>query len=562
MKHLMKSLPFAFLAAAASDIASAKQYVVEIDPSVAHSKQLLTDVLPVGAIKRSMLNGQYLVIDIPGKGQLHRSAMAAIRSQSFVKRVEEDIWVTTQAVPNDALYSRQWYHFEDAGGVRAQNAHDITRGEGSVIAVIDTGYVPHPDLDTNRLPGYDMISNSSTAGDGNGRDGNAIDEGDYTGLFSGCGSSDSSWHGAHVAGISSAVTDNGTGIAGIAPLSKFVPVRALGRCGGTLSDIADGVVWSAGLPVAGAPLNQNPADVINLSLGGTGSCTSYMQAAINQAVAAGSTVVVAAGNSSVDARGATPANCQNVITVASTGRDGARASYSNFGSVVDIAAPGGGNGGGILSTIDRGRQGREGATYAEYQGTSMATPVVAGVIALMRSVNKDLTPAEVEAALSETARSFPGTCAGCGAGIVDATAAVLAVDNGSQPEPEPQPAPQPEPQVVNYGGATDIAINDARRSFFFTRSGITRVSLNDVNQGSDVTVSLVIRHARASDLSVGLTGTSGQRVALSVVAREGDDYLLEGQLVSAQPGDYLLTMTDSTAGVRGSLLFFGIEQSE
>jgi len=107
LKHLMKSLPFAFLAAAASDIASAKQYVVEIDPSVVHSKQLLTDVLPVDAIKRSMLNGQYLVIDIPGKGQLHRSAIAAIRSQSFVKRVEEDIWVTTEGVQNSVSASHK-----------------------------------------------------------------------------------------------------------------------------------------------------------------------------------------------------------------------------------------------------------------------------------------------------------------------------------------------------------------------------------------------------------------------------------------------------------------------
>lgn len=567
IKQSFKALPLAIMATFAAESALAKQYVVELDHSVKNAKQKVAKMLPAGAMKRTILNDQYMVIDIPGKGAVNRSLMAAMKASPMVRGIEEDIQVTTMAVPNDSLYSRQWYHFEDAGGARVQNAHDVSTGEGTIIAVVDTGYVPHEDLDATRLPGYDMISSSSTAADGNGRDSNAIDEGD------GCtfGSS-SSWHGSHVAGISSAVTDNGVGIAGVAPDSRHVPVRALGCGGGSLSDIADGVVWAAGLPVAGLPRNPNPADVINLSLGGTGSCASYMQTAINQAVTAGATVVVAAGNSNIDASRAVPANCNNVVTVAATGRDGAKASYSNYGSVVDLAAPGGGNGGGILSTIDSGNRSRAGGTYAEYQGTSMATPVVAGVVALMKAANEDLTPAEIEAVLKDTARPFPGRCNGCGAGIVDADAAVAAVakDNTPEPQPEPEPTPAPEPQpepepeevTVNYGGQTNVAIRDARRSFFFTYSSTTTTDLNVNNSGTDVTISVILTHERASDLRVGLTGTDGRSIGLQVTAQQGNDFLLQATVPAAEAGNYRLSVTDRSAGATGSIRFFGVEQTE
>ena len=571
IKQSLKTLPLAIMATFAAESALAKQYVVELDHSVKNVTQKVASMLPAGAMKRTILNDRFMVIDIPGQGIINRSLMATMKASPMVRGIEEDIKVTTMAVPNDDLYNRQWYHFEDAGGARVQNAHDVSTGEGTVIAVIDTGYVPHEDLDATRLPGYDMISSRNTAADGNGRDNNAIDEGD------GCSfGSSSSWHGSHVAGISSAVTDNGVGIAGVAPDSRHVPVRALGCGGGSLSDIADGVVWAAGLPVSGIPRNPNPADVINLSLGGSGSCANYMQSAINQAVAAGATVVVAAGNSNVDANRAVPANCNNVVTVAATGRDGAKASYSNFGSVVDLAAPGGGNGGGILSTIDRGTRSRAGGTYAEYQGTSMATPVVAGVVALMKAANEDLTPAEIEAVLKDTARPFPGRCNGCGTGIVDADAAVAAVAKDSAPEPAPQPEPQPEPTpepqpepepepeevTVNYGGQTNVAIRDARRSFFFTRSSTTTTQLGVANSGSDVTISVIIRHQRASDLSVGLTGTNGQGINMQVTAQQGNDFLLQATVPAAEAGNYRLSVTDRSAGATGSIRFFGVEQTE
>jgi serine protease len=166
--------------------------------------------------------------------------------------------------------------------------------------------------------------------------------------------------------------------------------------------------------------------VLNLSLGGTGACDTTTQNAINSARSRGAVVVVAAGNSNTNAINSSPANCAGVITVAATNRSGGKASYSNYGTNVTIAAPGGDNGAGILSTLNSGTTTPAADNYAWYMGTSMATPHVAGVVALMLSANPNLTPDDVAAKLKSTARAFPAACSGCGAGIVNAAAAVNA----------------------------------------------------------------------------------------------------------------------------------------
>src|SRR5690606_34967652 len=267
---------------------------------------------------------------------------------------------------------------------------DVTNGAGVVVAVLDTGITNHSDLNANVLPGYDFISDVNVAGDGNGRDSNAADPGDYQ------GGSSSSWHGTHVAGTIAAVTNNNSGVAGVAFGAKIVPVRVLGRGGGYLSDIADGIVWAAGGSVGGVPGNPNPAEVINMSLGGAGSCSSSYQSAINSAVSRGTTVVVAAGNSNANVSGYNPGNCSNVVSVASTDRAGARSSFSNYGSLIDVSAPGSD----IASTVNTGSTTPSTAGYSLMSGTSMAAPHVAGVAALIQSAaGGNLTPAEVEAVL-------------------------------------------------------------------------------------------------------------------------------------------------------------------
>jgi serine protease len=349
-----------------------------------------------------------------------------------VEYAEPDRIMVPLFTPNDPMYTQQWHYYDAKGGLNLPAAWDKSTGAGINVAVIDTGYRPHADLSGQILPGYDFITSAAIAADGNGRDSDASDPGDSTNAGQ-CGGGlpaqddASSWHGTHVAGTIAAKTNNGVGVAGVAYGAKVVPVRVLGKCGGYTSDIADAMIWASGGAVTGAPANPNKARVLNLSLGGSGACDTTTQNAINSARSRGAVVVVAAGNSNVNASNANPANCAGVITVAAVGRSGGKASYSNYGANVDVAAPGGDSGAAILSTWNAGTSTPASDNYGYMMGTSMATPHVAGVAALMLAKNPNLTPDEVEAKLKATARPFPALCSGCGAGIVDAAAAVNAV---------------------------------------------------------------------------------------------------------------------------------------
>ncbi len=362
--------------------------------------------------------------------------MRRLAADPNVEYVEVDQLMRHTLTPNDPRLSEQWGFGTSASSINVRPAWDKSTGTGVVVAVIDTGITNHPDLNANILPGYDFISDAAMARDGGGRDNNPNDEGDwYAANECGVGypASNSSWHGTHVAGTIAAVTNNAVGVAGTAYNAKIVPVRVLGKCGGYTSDIADAIVWASGGTVSGVPANANPAEVINMSLGGSGSCSTTYQNAINGAVSRGTTVVVAAGNSNTNVSSAVPANCPNVIAVAATTSAGARASFSNYGTRIDISAPGAS----ILSTLNTGTTVPGSASYASYNGTSMAAPHVAGVVALMQAAaTTALTPAQVESILKSTARPLPGACSGgCGAGIANADAAVVAAQGGGNPNP-------------------------------------------------------------------------------------------------------------------------------
>ncbi|MEO8385074.1 MAG: S8 family serine peptidase, partial [Betaproteobacteria bacterium] len=305
--------------------------------------------------------------------------------------------------------------------------------------VIDTGRTSHPDLDGRLLPGYDFISDAIVANDGDGRDADPSDAGDWinaadkaTTKFADCTPRNSSWHGTLVAGVIGASTQNGRDTAGIDWAARIVPVRVLGKCGGTSSDTADGMMWAAGMTVPGIADNPNPAKVLNLSLGGQGSCSNTYRNAINQLVAAGKIIVVSAGNENTSAD-ESPASCPGVINVAATARSGSKASYSSFGSKVTLSAPGG-DGGDLVTLGNTGTTVPVAAAVVSTSGTSFSAPVVTGVVSLMLAIRPDLDSVAITRILTASVRPFPDTTCDttiCGAGIIDAAAALRATRDQS-----------------------------------------------------------------------------------------------------------------------------------
>ena len=407
------------------------------------------------------------------------------------------------AAPNDPLYADgvggngpavgQWYLRAPAGVVRSSTnvepAWAITTGSPSVVvAVLDTGVrFDHPDLlavpdGGNLLQGYDMISDVNVANDGDGRDPDASDPGDWVtqaeisqvgGPYYQCepAAKNSSWHGTQTAGLIAALTDNGIGMASVGRNVRVLPVRVLGKCGGFDSDIIAGMRWAAGMSVPGVPDNPNRAQVINMSLGGVGACTAAYRDAVTAINAAGTVIVASAGNSAGHAVG-TPANCAGVIAVAALRHVGTKVGFSNLGTEVAISAPGGNcvntTAGSpclypILTTSDSGATSPVSPIYTDSfnpsVGTSFAAPLVAGTAALMVSAQPALTPPQVRLILEATARPFPTTSSDttvlqctapqfdfsgkpidqleclctidtCGAGMLDAGAALAGASSG------------------------------------------------------------------------------------------------------------------------------------
>ncbi len=357
-------------------------------------------------------------------------------------------------VPNDPFYATQWHYPQ----LNLPQAWDLTTGTDVIVAVVDTGVVlSHPDLQGQLVAGYDFISNIANALDGDGIDPDPTDVGDRSNP-----DGSSSFHGTHVTGTVAAATNNNLGVAGVAFGAKVMPLRAIGRFGGDLYDIEQAVRYAAGLPNDSGTVPPRRADVINLSLGSTGSSASE-QATFEQVRAAGVVVVAAAGNS----RSSTPfypAAYSGVIAVSAVTINKALASYSSFGSWIDVAAPGGntatdlngdGKPDGVLSTVATDTGGTLVNDYVIWQGTSMAAPHMAGVAALMKALAPNLTPQDVDNLLASGALTEDLGTVGrddqFGYGLVNAYQAVAAAANtGGQPV-DPTPILAVSPEALNFG---------------------------------------------------------------------------------------------------------------
>ncbi len=508
------------------------------------------------AYKRPMSTGAH-VLKLPYRMTLAEATEIAARlaEDPEVEYAEPDeIRQRLRTTPADPQFLLQWHYLSPAapdnepGGINLPDAWDTTTGNGGIrIAVLDTGILPnHVDLVGRTVAGYDFISDPLRANDSDGRDGDPTDTGDWVtaadSLLFGCPVGDSSWHGTHVAGTVGAAANNGSGGTGVNWVSAIQPVRVLGKCGGPISDIADAIQWAAGLSVAGVPDNATPAQVLNLSLGGPGACSNTEQTAITAAVAAGAVVVVAAGNSNADlglpAETESPANCNGVITVAATRRNGGKASYSNFGTTVEIAAPGGDlplDPDSVFSTLDAGTTvALNDNAFAYSRGTSMATPHVSGVVSLMLAAKAPatppLTPTRILQKLQATARTFPavtGACttSTCGAGVVDAAKAVASAANSTQPAANAGPDQSADPGVtVMLNGTGSMAFNSAAIvSYAWSQTAGPMVTLAGANSA---TASFAVPNAATGTVLTfmltvtddgGLTGTDTVSVMINNV---------------------------------------------
>lgn len=388
------------------------------------------------------MSGEAHVLKLPNRLTATEALTMAERLEALpeVAYAEPDWILQPDFVPADPLWSQQW-HFNAANGINLDDALDVTWGNrGMVVAVLDTGILlDHPDLSGRTVPGYDMVSDTWRGNDGDGRDDDPSDPGTWVSAADSSNNQspcfgkklqDSSWHGTHVAGTIGAATNNSQGVAGISQV-QILPVRVLGKCGGNLSDAVDGIRWAVGITVPNAADNQWPARIINMSFGWSGACPDSFQSAINSALFQGAIVVVSAGNNNIDASNKYPANCAGVITVGATDQNGNRSMYpdpeepgSNFGSTVEISAPGSG----VLSTMNAGTTTPGAHNYDFKGGTSMATPHVAGVISLVLALRPTLNTEQLMDLLQYTAQPFPAgsscSTSTCGVGIIDANTAV------------------------------------------------------------------------------------------------------------------------------------------
>ena len=391
------------------------------------------------AVKHSRRLGpvlQVLEIAAPATSANVDAHLAILRADPDVEFAEPDLRRFPHAVPDDPLFAGQWYLQDSAStpsAVDAVNAWDLTTGSsGVIVADLDTGVrYDHPDLlraneGGRLLPGFDFIRDSGKANDGDGWDPDPSDPGDWvtaaeaaSGVFGSCQPGDSSWHGTRVAGIIGALANNSRGIAGLGWNGWILPVRALGKCGGSDSDILGAMLWSGGVPVDGAPSNPYPARIINMSLGGRGSCLQSYRTAIGQLAARGTLVVASVGNEGSVV--VSPANCPGVVGVAGIRHVGTKVGFSNLGPGVALGAPGGncvnvGPGEPCLFSIDTttnlGTQAPTASGYTDQfrfnVGTSFSAPIVSGIAGLMASVNGRLSPAQLLERLQEGAtRPYP-----------------------------------------------------------------------------------------------------------------------------------------------------------
>ena len=391
--------------------------------------------------------------------------IASDQTQQYQRVIREvETAAANDSLPNDPFANQQWSfmptdQFVGAADIFSSQLHNANQSE-VVVAIVDSGLrLDHEDYRT--LPGYDFISDTVVGNDGDGRDDDPSDPGDWVDEVDvdndtgeSCQQTSSKWHGTAIAGIVGAESENQTGIAGGAKQALLLPVRVTGKCGGFVRDLIDGIRWAAGLPVNGVPDNPTPARVINLSVGFPGICKEEMQNAIDDAVKAGAILVTAATNSAVDldTYPHSPASCENILTIAASLRNGQVAAYSALGSPVFLLGPGGNRKDGIISTDNEGdREPVLASSYGYHYGTSLAAAHVSAALATLLSIDPDLNNAQLKSLLRISANStVDGDCADgdCGFGHLNTNRAVRSLLENPLPTVVDDPVSNTEPPTA------------------------------------------------------------------------------------------------------------------
>jgi len=345
----------------------------------------------LGTISQQYKVAPYLNSEFSTKDNIYivrgdQNLLKALRKSEIARKtetIEPNYQYKALEIPNDPDYTKQW----NLRSINVESAWEETKGAGMTVAVIDTGVSIVPDLQkTKFVKGYDFVNDKIEAFDDNG-------------------------HGTHVAGTIAQSTNNNYGVAGIAYEASIMPLKVLSSFGGgTVADIAEAIRFAA----------DNGADVINLSLGGSGE-SQVLEEAVNYAHSKGVVVVAAAGNENRNSA-SYPARYPHVLSVAATGPSGEKAPYSNFGAGVDISAPGGSESGQILQETIDPQTGA--AIFAGFQGTSMASPHVAAVAAMVKA-SGITEPDQIVEVLKQSVRKVQEDSLNhFGAGHLDAAAAV------------------------------------------------------------------------------------------------------------------------------------------
>ncbi|RFA30147.1 hypothetical protein CAI21_08130 [Alkalilimnicola ehrlichii] len=377
-------------------------------------------------------------------------AVQALRQRDDVRYADLNYLRRPAFAPNDPFFERQWHYRQ----IDLPGAWSVTTGDSAVVvAVVDTGvYLAHPDLSPNLLDsGYNFVREEGIGPNpddpgGAGRRG--------------------SFHGTHVAGTVAAASDNGEGVAGVAWRAGLLPIRVCGEQGCSSYDLMQGVRYAAGLSNDSGTVPPQPADIINISLGGSGF-SGAEQALYDKVRSQGIFVVASAGNGNTSAP-TYPAAYSSVLSVGAVDARKQRAPYSNYGTYVDLVAPGGnmrrddtgsGEPDGVLSTVAVQHNGERTAGYGFAQGTSMAAPHVAGVIALMKAVYPDLTPGEFEhwlqAGRVTEDLGMPGWDNEFGWGLINARQAVLHAQSAAGGQPLPASL-SVAPRILDFGVANSL----------------------------------------------------------------------------------------------------------